>query len=268
MSVYLNASNSADAWLKIMDYLIGETKDGKCFNLITTISDPTHEDKEVTRIVDLLARETKSKSPMENANSIWPHVLAPPDQSLETTMAKMTKLAAPTLKEANPRHSDSYIERLVAWRSKDGGERVPQLENIINRMRTEITNSAPKSSSYELSVFSPGLDAGYMSFPCLSHLSFKLDSELGRIHLAAIYRNHHFVNHGYGNFLGLGRLMKFVARQVGCEVGELLSVSTHADAECSRGKTRIRARLEEIRSILNSNGVRQSAPKKAAVSAT
>ncbi len=266
MSVYLNASNSADAWLKIMDYLMNGAKEGKCFHLVTTISDPAYEDKEITRIVDLLARETNSKSPMENANSIWPHVLAPPSQSLEETMAKMAKLAASTMKEANPRHSDSYIERLVAWRSKDGGERIPQLEKIINRMCTEITNGAPKSSSYELSIFSPGLDAGYMSFPCLSHLSFKLDSELKQIHLTAIYRNHHFVSHGYGNFLGLGRLMKFVARQVGCNVGELMSVSTHADAELNRGKTRIRKRLEDIRSILHAKGTQRDIAKEPVVS--
>jgi thymidylate synthase len=146
------------------------------------------------------------------------------------------------------------LERLIAWRSKEEGARIPQLENIIERMKNEVGNAAPKSSAYDLAIFSAGLDPGYMSFPCLSHLSFKLDIANQQVHLSALYRNHHFISHGYGNFLGLGRLMRFVAGQVGLGVGELLCVSTHADAELHRGKGRIRQSVAEARACLDENG--------------
>jgi len=253
MSKFLTPPNNAAAWVQIMEHLFTEP-DGKCFHLVTSIADPQVEYKEFTRIVDALAKATGVISTMENANAIWPHVLAPPGQDFAKTMKRMKEFAAPLIKEANSRHADSYLERLVAWRSKEGGARVPQLEKIIERMKNEVGNSAPKSSAYDLAIFSAGLDPGYMSFPCLSHLSFKLDISNQKIRLAALYRNHHFISHGYGNFVGLGRLMRFVAGQVGLGVGGLLCVSTHADAELQRGKGRIKESVAEARAFLDENG--------------
>jgi len=44
----------------------------------------------------------------------------------------------------------------------------------------------------------------------------------GRLHMTAVYRNHQFVRRAYGNYLGLGSLLGFVAREAACEVGELM----------------------------------------------
>lgn len=258
MSTYLIAETAADAWTKIMEHLLGQ-ENGKSFHVVTTIANPVLEVREVTRIVDKLASEAGTMSTMENSNAIWPYVLARPGLGFDETMKRIKNLGVPIIKAANNKHQDSYMERLVAWRSKDGGHKVPQLENVIARMRSEATHHAPKTSAYEIAIFSPGLDAGYMGFPCLSHLSFKLDAEDKQIHLTALYRNHHFVTHGYGNFLGLGQLMKFVAGQVNFGVGELLSISTHADAELSLGKARIAKRVEEAKRILAGISGRESA---------
>jgi len=249
VSAYLNASTVADAWTKIMDHLLAQPN-GKCFHLVTTIVDPVMEVRRVTKVVDALASDAGTMSTMENANAIWPYVLARPGEELGASIKRIKKLAVPVIRVANNNRKDSYVERLVAWRSRDGGERVPQLENVISRMKSESANSAPKSSAYEIAIFSPGLDAAYMGFPCLTHISFKLDSTRQKIHLTALYRNHHFVTHGYGNFVGLGRLMKFVSDHVGYSVGEFVSVSTHADAELQLGKARIVRRVEEAKRIL------------------
>jgi thymidylate synthase len=248
MSIYITGETSAEVWIKVMDHLLGVN--GKCFHMIASIARPTEEFKEFTRIVDALAEETGAKSTMENANAIWPRMMALPGQDLSKTMKRIREFAIPLIKQANAQHADSYVERLVAWRSRDGGEPVPQLENIIVRMKGEKDNAAPKSSVYEISIHSPGLDAGYMGFPCLSHLSFKLDTAATKIHLTVLYRNHHFITHGYGNYIGLGRLLAFVSSQVGFDVGELLVVSTHADAELHVGKGRIKASLADARKAL------------------
>jgi thymidylate synthase len=128
---------------------------------------------------------------------------------------------------------------------------VPQLQNVLTRLKSEVGSRAPKSSSYEISIYSPGLDSGYMSFPCLSHLSFKYDHRLGLIHLTALYRNHTYLSHAYGNFVGLGRLVEFVCKQTETSPGELLSISTHADAEIGHGRRiRIKETIARIRQIL------------------
>ena len=65
-----------------------------------------------------------------------------------------------------------------------------------------------------------------IGFPCLSMVSFHLDG--AKLHLAAHYRNQHFIERAYGNYLGLGQLLGYVAAAAGLEVGELLVVAGHA----------------------------------------
>ena len=76
-------------------------------------------------------------------------------------------------------------------------------------------------------------DARRMGFPCLSLASFHLDGKT--LHLAAHYRNQNMVERGYGNYLGLGRLLTYIS--AACELipGELLVVSGHAHLERTRG---------------------------------
>ncbi|MGH3868354.1 MAG: hypothetical protein ACRDQ4_19985 [Pseudonocardiaceae bacterium] len=68
-----------------------------------------------------------------------------------------------------------------------------------------------------------------MSFPCLSHISLTLDE--GQLHLHATYRNQSFITRALGNYLGLTRLLGFLANEVGTEVGEVHCTATHADLE-------------------------------------
>ena len=94
---------------------------------------------------------------------------------------------------------------------------------------------------YEMTVFDPTRDAGKVANrQCLSFLSFKLDNE-NRLMLTVMYRNHAYIARGLGNFIGLGRLQKFVADQSGAQMGSLTCVSTHAEIEHGGGWTRSEA---------------------------
>ena len=73
-------------------------------------------------------------------------------------------------------------------------------------------------------------------FPALSHISFTLKQ--GKLNLAAMYRNQHFFRKAYGNYVGLSGLMRFLCTEAGCEMGELLCIATHADAELGVVKLR------------------------------
>jgi len=232
-----------------MEYLIG-LDGGKAFNLVLAIQKPDLEVREVTVVVDELARTLGLMGTMENANAIWPSFFGRPKRASADVFSDIERFAIPAIKTACKNRHDSYIERLMAWRGVESGTVVPQLQNVLERLKSEIRNLAPKSSSYEISIYSPGLDAGYMSFPCLSHLSLKYDHRGGLIHLTALYRNHAYLSHAYGNFLGLGRLMQFVCRETDTSPGELISVSTHADAELSGRKSQTCLALVKVRQIL------------------
>jgi len=233
-----------------MEHLM-RCEDGKDFNVVIAIESPTREVSEVTQIVDALALRFNLKSTMENANAIWPSIFARPGRSTEDIFADVERFAVPAIKIACKNRHDSYVERLVAWRSGDNGKKIPQLQSVVERLKKEVGNRAPKSSSYEISIYSPGLDPGYMSFPCLSHLSLKYDNKHRMVHLTAVYRNHTYLSHAYGNFLGLGRLMKFICNETGTQPGELVSISTHADAELGGGhKAAVKKAVTEARAVL------------------
>ncbi len=233
-----------------MEHLI-ESDGGKDFNLVIAIQKPCVEIPEATRVIDELAEDLELKSTMENANAIWPSFFARPKRKSAEVFSDIERYAIPAIKTACKNRHDSYVERLVAWRSAESVMPVPQLQNVLTRLKNEVGNPAPKSSSYEISIYSPRLDAGYMSFPCLSHLSFKYDHRRGLLHLTALYRNHTYLSHAYGNFIGLGRLIEFVCRETETYPGELVSISTHADAEIGGGrKSRIREAIAHVREIL------------------
>jgi len=91
----------------------------------------------------------------------------------------------------------------------------------------------------DLHVYIPHLDQDVpMGFPCLSHISLTYHG--GRLSLTATYRNQHFVRKTYGNYLGLTRLLNFFCTECNLEPGEITCVASHADAELSFGKGRLK----------------------------
>ncbi len=75
-----------------------------------------------------------------------------------------------------------------------------------------------------------------MGFPCLSFLSFQVDQD--QLHAVAHYRYQFLMQRGYGNYLGLARLMGYVAGQVGLDPGRLMVVVGRAYGD---NLTRVRA---------------------------
>jgi hypothetical protein len=93
--------------------------------------------------------------------------------------------------------------------------------------------SRPRRSAaavHDLRVISdPRSDHHARGGPCLAHVSLTMIED--RLHMTAMYRRQSYVARAYGNFLGLARLQHFLAAESGHEVGELMIVATHAEAE-------------------------------------
>ena len=85
-------------------------------------------------------------------------------------------------------------------------------------------------------------------FPCLSHISLTLVG--GRLSMTALYRNQTFIARAYGNYVGLSRLLTFIADQTDTECGEIEVVATHADAELELGRQRIGRLVDGCRALL------------------
>lgn len=80
---------------------------------------------------------------------------------------------------------------------------------------------------YEMGIYDPIHDYNsLMGFPCMSFISIKIRGSA--IDMTAVYRNQFFLQKVYGNYLGLGRLLDFIARHSEFEVGRLTCIATHA----------------------------------------
>jgi len=130
----------------------------------------------------------------------------------------------------------TYFGRIVGYPRGEDEEPGDQLTNTVRKLRNENKNAGAKSSRYEINIYNEARDTQPMSFPCLAHLSVHLHER--RLHMQAIYRNEHLVARGYGNFLGLAELQRYIAAAADLEVGELLLTLGHVELDTTKTAAR------------------------------
>lgn len=256
-TIAVTGADLSTAWLAACQAMSGTAP--VAYHTMVRIEHPAAENRAIRSAVDkLLAAE--DLQPAETvANTIFPAAIAAtsPDH-LELTRRYLAML--PTLRRLSPGNArGTYFGRLVAFPGPDGP--VNQLDAVITRLRRETakkgSGTGPLTACYEagftapgpdipiavqgdgvaavaMPVRAPGRDNGLLGFPCLSHCSFQLDRS-GTLHAMAHYRSHLMVERAYGNYLGLGRLMAYIASQAGLETGELTVTAGYARLDC-RGR--------------------------------
>ena len=207
------------------------------YNVIVDVVDPiantTRQDARIAIVDDFLSGCDKSLETV--ANTIFPaglyHRYGAPaffDVFRDNVLKKVRR---------NERWSGYYFERMMQY-PVPAGEPPNQLWNIVDRIRNEHVRALNK---FELSLFDPVRDVDKSPYggQCLSFLSFKIVPGTEKtLALTAMYRNHFYVEKLLGNLIGLGRLMAFVAREAGLQVGALTVVSTHAEIDHPGGARR------------------------------
>jgi len=106
----------------------------------------------------------------------------------------------------------TYFERLIAY--DDSGTKINQLEIIISSLRSK---NVKRRSKLQASIFDPRIDhtnGAFQGFPCLQHVTFCV-SENGGLVLNSFYAIQYLYRRGYGNWLGLINLGKFIAKEAG-----------------------------------------------------
>ena len=223
---------------------------GKAIHLCVTVKRPGPEDDSIRYILDTaLARENEQQV-ITVANTIFPASLYLPDRLGDKAAAHFYEQTADfgRLAKRHPANRcGRYIDRMLEWEGRRST--INQLDTIVQRLKKQVATSNPKGSAYEMALVAPedyeinggdlriqqpDYDRKIMGFPCLSHISFTLENR--KLNLAATYRNQHFFRKAYGNYVGLSGLMDFLCKEAKCEMGELLCVATHADAELGVGK--------------------------------
>lgn len=232
MSTLVSGEDVSQAWLTAARHLL-RLPGGQCSNLAVSIRNPIAQDRAIRGKLDAFIRASQSPDRIPRidtvAGTIFPSAFyrssaKDPENHLYEWEARIRPVVR---KHPENRHG-TYFERLVAYPGNDGTT-FNQLHHVLGRLRSAAANNWRNGNFYELSIFHPERDSYPLGFPCLSHISVTLSE--GRLDATALYRNQFFAARAYGNYLGLGELLRFLAIESGFSVGELLCVASHAKIE-------------------------------------
>jgi thymidylate synthase len=226
---------NAQGWLAAASAV--QARGGDAHNVIIDIADPLAEsdkDAAIIRAVDTFLRGHHVNSLNSVANTIFPQATLARHGPVDFYRVYRDRLL-PRMKKMT-RDWGRYFDRLTEWKKVQGKQitTINPLDDLVHFMRDQVRSDRTYRNVYEMTIFDPARDAGKVSNrQCLSFLSFKL-TEDKRLILTVMYRNHMYIARGLGNFIGLGRLQKFVADQSGAGVGPLTCISTHAEIDHGR----------------------------------
>ena len=261
MSTHVIGSDIGCAWLNAFEQLLEGPSDG-LVNLTVTIEQPLLEDRSIRYELEhaiARLRDTgasgfhRPQSVHTVANTIFPISLYRRGHADRFFRNAIIGQAGRGGKLTSWQPSGTYIGRLIRYPMADGKSTVNQLEVVLDRLRASNrkdyyelafeqpaseefhlpNNDAPTSGSGEgMPIYLPGFDNQIRGGQCLSHVSLTLINN--RLSLTALYRHQVYVSRAYGNYLGLARLLAFLAHESGREVGEIMVVASHADIDTTR----------------------------------
>lgn len=223
---------NVQGWLAAVTAI--QKKGDEAHNVVIDIADPLEEtttDSKIIREVDAFLRSHNRNTLSGVANTIFPQSLYE-RHGAEAFYGVYRDTVLPRMKKMT-RDWGRYFERLTQWKKVNGAkiEVINPLDDLVRFMKEQVASDRTYRNAYEMTIYDPTRDAGKVSNrQCLSFLSFKLTNK-NQLLLTVVYRNHAYIARGLGNFIGLGRLMAFVAGEAGASMGALTCISTHAEID-------------------------------------
>jgi len=223
-------NNLSDAWAKALI---------KCYSASRGVLAPAGiefpasangepiEDEGVRRVVDEHLRNLKHPERIETiAGTIFP------DSIWKWTKGDREKFfgsyinSIPRILRCQGNCHGIYFARMVAFPDQSCNTK-NQLEQIINTWN----NGNHRHSALQIAVFNPFTDLTDQrrrGFPCLQQLAFYPEGSNGAegLSIVAFYANQNLIEKGYGNYLGLYRLGKFVAQEMGLQLSKVVCVAS------------------------------------------
>ena len=189
------------------------------------------------------------------ANTLFPESLWNPTiQDDAKRLFERFESAWPRIRRCRANNLGSYFRRLTAY-CPDGCEvPVNQLQHIIDTYRS----GNHRRSALQASIFDPTRDhtnSRRLGFPCLHQVAFAPDAN-GALVVTGFYGTQYLLERAYGNYLGLCRLGRFMAKHMGLPFGKMICIASVAQ----RGR-KTKSQLSPLASQLES--VCSSQPKGA-----
>lgn len=226
MGCYVIEDNLSNAWFEVVQHIL-EQPELECSNLMVEIINPTSRNLSIEENYERFCNSTNIKHFSIPANTIFPQ------KAFEILGCDRHKLYRkyPRLHKVLKGSWGSYFGQMIGWTLSDYDNVIPlnQLEQIIDKINNRQRVYA---AAYTIQIANPIDHALYViGGPCLHYIFLQLDSNSRTMNMLAIYRNHDFVKKAYGNYVGLGNLLKFICYETNFNIGKLTCVSSHAFIE-------------------------------------
>jgi len=162
--------------------------------------------------------------------SIWKRC----DGDMKALRRKYLKMW-PQINKCKENKHGTYFKRLISF--SDTG--VNQLEKIIDEWKR--TDKKCRKSALQAGIFDPCRDhrsGPYLGFPCLQQVVFHPIGAKGRygMKVVAFYANQLLIEKAYGNYMGLYRLGKFMASEMGLTLKMVTCIATNLKRSNNRNK--------------------------------
>ena len=232
MPIIVKGSDVVDAWLQGCGHLSAEPTH-TLRNIITEIEDPVTFDTQWYTRFDPKSVNAPDRLSVV-AKVLFPNLPRKPDEDRQQYYDRCNKLLSRALrsKTLHSTWGGTYFQRLC---SLDGSEnQIERAIRVLNEWEVRAETAIVAHTS------SPKIDGlRKRGSPCLQYIEV-LWKTGGLLDLVAVYRNHDFLNKTLGNFIGLGRLLNFIATESDKTPGRVICHSARAyTAEIGKLRTLI-----------------------------
>lgn len=120
-------------------------------------------------------------------------------------------------------HKGTYFSRFLSY----GKSKSNQLKHVLDAWQ----DGHHRRSGLQVILFDPTVDhhrQPFLGFPCLDYVTFTPNTHEKTLSLTALYAEQYVFDRGYGNYLGLCRLGRFVAREMKLRFNQLTCIASCA----------------------------------------
>jgi thymidylate synthase len=211
----IQETNLSRAWCAALEQIV-KSNGHEITPLVVTLAD--YEESDTARqAVDFFLKRDKKGSIHTVSDTIFPSALYKLYKGNRQSLYDGYLDILPRIKaiDASSNNRGTYFERLIAYDGKS--KKINQLDEIITSLKEK---KVKRRSKFQAAIFDPSKDLKddpYQRFPCLQHVTFFRTSNGGLV-LNSFYAMQYLYEKGYGNWLGLINLGKFVADELGTEL--------------------------------------------------